>query len=103
MGGSERAMTAKGVRIGATKLCKTSKKSQEQSTKALKLYEKKFRKIESHKSKFEGLRTEISGLKLRLSDLMEKLSLQSINSFLSSTAIEDDLLNLCQEAHRLGF
>ncbi|KAL3522790.1 hypothetical protein ACH5RR_015624 [Cinchona calisaya] len=59
--------------------------------------------IESHKSKAEGLKNDISGLRLELSDLKAKLPLQSINSFFTSTAVDDDLLNLCQEAYRLGF
>ncbi|KAL3538151.1 hypothetical protein ACH5RR_001517 [Cinchona calisaya] len=42
-------------------------------------------------------------LKLGLSDLKAKLPMQRVNGFLSSTAIEDDLLNLCEETYRLGF
>ncbi|KAL3497898.1 hypothetical protein ACH5RR_040630 [Cinchona calisaya] len=95
-----------------------SKKLQEQNTEALMFYEENLRResesvsedvkatcaeIESYKYEAEGLRTKLNGLNLELLDLKVKMPLQSVNNFLSSTTIEDDFLNFCQEAHRLGF
>ncbi|KAL3513154.1 hypothetical protein ACH5RR_025871 [Cinchona calisaya] len=59
-------------------------------------------KVKSYKSKAKHLRTELDLLKTEWADLEFKRPLQSVNSFLSSNALANDLRNLCQEVHRLG-